>query len=143
MKIFIFITCLIAVSFTSFGATPPDAVAKAVKHQFSNATHVVWGKENAKEWEANFALQKTKISANVSSGGRRLDTETEIPFTQLPEKMTSAIELAQKWHQIIGAYKIESAKSGISYEADLKKGKQKKEVIYKPTARLLIKFFSK
>lgn len=68
------------------------------------------------------------MSANVSSGGPRLETTIEILFSQLPEKITSAIKLAQKWYQIIGAYKIESAKSGISMKQTLKRESRKKKL---------------
>ncbi len=104
----------------------PDAVAKIFAEKFPGAVEVKWEKEK-KEFEASFMLNGIKISANFSTGGKWLETETAISEKELPEVVIKAFKGKFPNNEITAAAKIESAE-GISYEIEYKSGKKTKEV---------------
>ena len=124
MGIAIFCSC-------SFAMTPPKAVTEAFNKKFPSATKITWGKEAAKEWEANFTFEGSKISANFYEDGTWLETEKEIKATSLPAAVAAAIKTTYPGWTIAEADKTETSKHGTIYEADLKKGISKKGVAYK------------
>lgn len=109
--------------------TPPAAVQKAFQEKFPTATNVKWGKENANNYEAEFKLDGKKVSANFSSKGVWLETETEFPVADLPEAVVNTIQKKFGGWKIIGVEKIESSKKAIRYEVNIKSGLKKKEVV--------------
>ncbi len=115
----------------SFAMTPPKVVKNAFDKKFPNATKITWGKEAAKEWEAEFTFEGSKISANFYQDGTWLETEKEIKATSLPVAVATAIKTNYQGWTIAEADKTETSKHGTIYEADLKKGTQKKSVAYK------------
>ena len=132
MKRIILIVSSIVIMFNcSFAGTPPTSVSKSFGKKFPTATKVSWGKEGAKEWEAEFTLDGKKISANFGLDGKWLETETEIPIASLPKAVTEAITLKYPGCVIKEADKTDTAKHGLIYEADIKSGGHKMEVAYK------------
>lgn len=115
----------------SYAGTPPAAVQKAFEKKFPNATSVSWGKEGDKEWEAEFTFDGDKISSNFAEDGTWLETEKEIKIANLPKAVADAINLKYPGWTITEADKTESSKHGTIYEADLKKGIEKKDVAFK------------
>jgi hypothetical protein len=115
----------------SFALTPPKAVKDAFEKKYPTATKITWGKEGAKEWEAEFTFEGSKISANFNEDGSWVETEKEIKAADLPTAVATAIKSSYPGWSIVEADKTETAKHGTIYEADLKKGSAKKAVAYK------------
>ena len=128
MQKIILLLGIMFMSYCSFSGNPPAAVQKAFNQQFSKATDIKWGKENTSEYEADFVLNGAKMSANYTADGTWLETETEIKADQLPAKVTEYISKTYPGWETVNASKVETAKKGIIYEADLKSGTKKKEV---------------
>ena len=137
MKNLILISSLMISSSSLFAGTPTTAVEKSFQQKFPSAKNVSWGKENAKEWEAEFKLNDTKISANFLLDGTWVETETEIPVTQLPPAVATSIKKQYPDWQITEADKMESRTKGNFYEADIKMGLKKKEVEIKEDGTLM------
>lgn len=116
---------------SSFALIPPMAFKEAFDKKFPTATKITWGKEAAKEWEAEFTSEGSKISANFFEDGTWLETEKEIKATSLPMAVANAIKKTYPGWTIAEADKTETSKQGAIYEADLKKGTGKKAVAYK------------
>lgn len=106
----------------------PTAVATAFKKKFADATHVKWGKENAKEFEAEFELKSRKMSANFDLQGNWKETETEIDVVDLPAVIARSIAAKYPGTVILGADKIEKWDGKTIYEAGIKIKGKKKEV---------------
>ncbi|MEP6597208.1 MAG: PepSY-like domain-containing protein [Ginsengibacter sp.] len=130
-KLLLFMISVILICNSSFAAIPPAAVIKAFEQKFPHAAKVTWGKENATEWEAEFTLNGSKISANFLINGTWVETEKIISASQLPEGVVNAIKTKYAGWTITEADQTESAKHGTIYEADIRKGKDKKALAFK------------
>lgn len=136
MKKNILVVIALLVATISFATEAPKAVQEAFAKKFPTAKSVKWDKENAKEYEASFTLDGTKCSANFSIQGVWLETETEIKISDLPTNVSAAIKTKYANWEIMGASKIETANNEVKYEADIRKGKTKKEVFVKADGTL-------
>lgn len=125
----IFITQLLFVGLYMHAQTKVSlAISNAFSKKFPDAQNVKWGKENAKEYEAEFTLKGIKTSANYDLLGNWKETETEIAVKDLPETILKSIQLKFPSAIISSATKIEKADGKNIYEADLKVSGKKKEV---------------
>lgn len=115
-----------------FGVNVPDVVKKAFTEKFPSATEIKWSKENSHEYEASFLLNNVKMSANFSSDGSWVETETAIGISDLPDAVTGAVRKAYPDATIDGADKIERADSGIKYEVEIKNKKEDMELLVSP-----------
>ena len=136
-KISLAIMALVLTCICTFAQTPPKVVKNAFDKKFPTASQIKWGKEASKEWEAEFAFEGTKISANFYEDGTWLETEKEIKATKLPVAVAKSIKTNYAGWTITEADQTESSKHGTIYEADLMKGKQKKSVTYKEDGTLV------
>ena len=114
----------------------PVAVTKAFAAKFPNVKKVDFDKEKSGEYEAEFKVNGVEMSANFTATGEWVETETEIPVAQLPAAVVTAIKKGHPNAKTVGAAKIETAK-GMKYEADLKEGMKKSEVLYDASGNLV------
>ena len=130
-KIILIVASIFVFSAFVFAAKPPVKVQKAFEAKFPDAVKVKWIKENSKEWEAEFSVNSVKTSANFKTTGDWVETESQINVSELPDAVTDEIKKLHPKGEITTAFRIESAKDGIRYEADVKTGKKTTEVILK------------
>ena len=136
MKKFIFFLAF-ALPLSISAQKAPEAVTKAFTAKFPNVTKVSYDKEKNGEYEAEFKVNGLKMSANFKPTGEWVETESEIAATTLPAKVTAAIKKAHPEAKIVGAAKIETAANGVRYEADIKSGLKKSEVLYDAEGQLV------
>ncbi len=108
----------------------PETVQKAFKKRFPTVTKVGYEKEKSGEYEANFKIGDVKTSANFTAEGVWRETESEIGAATLPAHISKAILAQYPKAKIVGAAKIETPDKGVRYEADLKTGLKKAEVLF-------------
>ena len=123
---------IVSLSAHSQSLKVPTAVSAAFKNKYPEAKGVKWGKENAKEYEAEFKLNNTKVSANFNTDGSWVETETTIPITDLPETVSTAITKKYPGAVITMAEKTEMPGNKIIYEVAIKVNGKKKGIELNP-----------
>ncbi len=108
----------------------PAAVKAAFAARFPTVTKVKFDKERNGEYEANFRLDRVKMSANFTAEGAWRETESEIGAAALPVNVSQSISAKYPKAVIVGAAKIETSDKGTRYEADLRIGLKKSEVLF-------------
>ena len=134
--LFVFVLAL-ALPLSMSAQKTPEAVTKAFAAKFPTVRKVSYDHEKNGNYEAEFALNGVKMSVDFNSTGEWLETETAIKVAELPENVTTAIKKAHPSAKIVGAAKIETLANGMRYEADLKKGLKKSEVLYNADGQLV------
>ena len=71
---------------------PPENVKKEFSQKFSDAKSVKWGSEEANEWEAEFKINGTEMSACFDNSGKWLETEAEVKAKDLPSAVTNTLK---------------------------------------------------
>lgn len=99
--------------------TVPEVVKKAFLAKFPNATKVEWGLEKAGEYEAEFKLGKTEMSANFDEKGTLIETESEIKMNELPEAIKNSISKEFPGYKVEEITKNE-ANGIVTYEMEAK-----------------------
>jgi hypothetical protein len=108
----------------------PAAVKTAFKQKFPGAQNIKWGKENATEWEAEFISGGIKMSVNYSVDGKWLETESEIPVSQLPAHVSAVVAKNFPDKKVLEADKIERSGKVSLFEVVINTGTRKKEIIF-------------
>jgi hypothetical protein len=130
MKSTSFLIMFTLFSISVFAGGIPGEVKQAFEQKFPGAVSVRWDKENSHEYEASFTWKDAKYSANFSDHGKWLETESAIPFPQLPKEVSDAFRAAHKAAKVKGSSRIETSEGLTRYEIEIKRGMKTIEVFY-------------
>lgn len=114
----------------------PGPVKTAFSSKYPTATGVKWGKENAKEYEAEFKLNNTNVSANFKTDGSWVETETTISNSELPAAVTKSVNTKYPGAVYGRTEKIEKPGGKILYEVNITVKGKKKELDLNPDGSL-------
>jgi hypothetical protein len=132
--------CQILMGFTQ-KITPekvPAAVKQAFAKKFPAATDAKYEMEK-KDYEITFKDKGVEMSANYSTIGKWLETETAITESNLPEEVSNAIAKDFAGFKISEVAKIETPDKPIIYEMDLKKSNEGYKAQFSPKGDVLKK----
>jgi len=121
---------LFFIGFISSSAQPPKKVVSAFSAKFGNVTNLEWTHEK-NGFEASFLKSDKRYYATFNVSGQWLDTETEIPITDLPEIVQNTFFAKfGKTQRIIAASKIEKNDGVLFFVIEYKSGLSTTEIIY-------------
>jgi hypothetical protein len=106
----------------------PDAVKTAFATKYPNAENVKWGKENAKEYEAEFKMNSLSVSANFLIDGSWVESETVMPTADLPAAVKASILKKYPSAKFTMAEKLEMPGDKVLYEVFIKVNHKKKSI---------------
>ena len=92
-----------------------------------------------KDFEITFKEKGIEMSANFDATGKWLETETEMKASDLPKEVTASVAKNFTGYKISEIAKVETPDKGLTYEMDLKKGKDGYEVQFSPKGDILKK----
>jgi hypothetical protein len=134
------------ISITAQG-TKEIKVTEKAKTEFAKlypkAENVKWGKEGSKAYEVEFKLNGLSTSIVIDKDGKVSETESEIAKADLPKGVEEFIAKNSKGWTITECAKIVDAKGKITYEAQISKGKEKKDLMFTNDGKPVVKKESK
>ena len=116
----------------------PAKVKSALTKLYPNAKEIKLDKEG-KNYEAGFINNGTKTSVDLDNNGNVLATETEIKISELPKGVEEFINKNYKEYTITETAKIVSSNGKTTYEAEITKGKKRKDLIFDKDGSLIKK----
>jgi len=113
-----------------------EVVKNAFATKFPNATKVEWSLEKPGEFEVEFKLNKTEMSALFDEKGTLLETESEIEETDLPGAIKATLAKDFAGYKLDEIEKTD-AKGEITYEMEAKKDNNEFELVFGINGKLL------
>lgn len=133
--ILLFVSALFASP--AFGQkTVPENVKKEFAKKYPAAQAVKWGSEEANEWEAEFKINGTEMSASFDIKGVWLETESEISAKDLPASVTNTIAKNFAGFKT-GEVSANETPKMKGYEVELTKGETSLEVIFDNSGKVI------
>jgi hypothetical protein len=96
----------------------PISVKSKFVTLYPNAKNVRWEKENG-NFEAEFKAAQTETSVLFDSDGTHLQTEVEIPVSNLPNGVKDFVRKNLSGKKISEATRITAANGNVTYEAEI------------------------
>ena len=121
----------------------PAAVKSAFEVKYPKAEKVNWGVEKPGEFEAEFVLNSVKSSALFDSKGQFLESENEIKESELPKGIKATISKDFVGYKFDEVEKSTNAKGVTIYEMEASKDKEKYEISFDVSGKLLNKKVAK
>ena len=139
---------LIVISAFSFSLLAQNVdVPKKVQEKFiklyPKTTEVKWSKEGKEEFEAEFKDNGKSISVVINDEGKLLETETVIEIKELPAAVGPFVAKNYKDYKITEAAKIIDDKGVLTYEAQISKNKEKKDLMFDKDGNIIVKKMEK
>ena len=107
----------------------PDLVKQSFSKVYPNVKVDAWEKEAA-NYEAEFHLNSVESSALFSEHGNFIELEQEIVLTDLPKAAIDYCNLNYKDYKLNEAAIITDVYKKATYEIELKKGKEKFDLLF-------------
>lgn len=115
----------------------PVNAKNAFSKLYPQATNVKWNKEGESKFEASFKNEKISMSVVLDNDGKLIETETTLEVANLPEKILKFVKDNYSDHKISEAAKIVDKDGKITFEAEIAKGKNKKDLIFSEDGQLI------
>ncbi len=116
--------------------TVPETVLKTFQKDFPQAKDVEWGKEED-EFEAEFKINGVETSANYDQSGNRTELEVDIKNSELPASAMNYIKEKYSGYQIKESARVTDNKNVMTFEVQVKSGKEKKELVFDKDGKFL------
>lgn len=110
-------------------AEVPSKVKEAFTKKYPGAKVEKWEKENA-DYEAEFELNDVESSVVIDAGGNFKETEQEIKSSELPKGITDYCAENFADYKLDEAARITDASGKVTFEAEMKKGKEHFDAIF-------------
>lgn len=107
----------------------PEIIKKSFEKKFPNTNVDSWEKEGA-DYEAEFHQNKVEASAIFDANGRFKELEEEIKITDLPKIASDYCAKTYVGYKLEEAEKITDVVGKITYEVEMKKGKEHFDVMF-------------
>jgi hypothetical protein len=114
----------------------PENVKKEFAKRYPAAQSVKWASEEANEWEAEFKINGTEMSASFDDKGAWLETETEISVKDLPASVTNTIAKNFTGYKA-GEASVNETPKLKGYEVELTNGETSLEVIFDNSGKVI------
>lgn len=117
----------------------PAAAKSGFAAKYPAAQKVKWSIEKPGEFEVDFVLNKIEQSALVDAKGNIIETEIEIKEGELPQAVKASLAKDFAGYKLDEIEKATDAKGVVSFEMQAFKGKEKLEISFDATGKLLAK----